>query len=170
MISWQQDWRKITGAPIKSPFTGAVLPAEQHPEPLYQQNLLPVAITAKLQHGLIVAPFAGLFTTQLDTERRLIIRHASGLRLLLELPANIIDLQGRGLHWLSSRQLQVNAGQPLLQLDLAFLELELELDALYCALVLDLPKPAESKVFCRQAKVNAAQDPLFIIQTSRTSA
>lgn len=166
VISWQQDWRKVTGVPVKSPVSGQVLSISHHPEPLYQQDILAAAVCVRLEQGQIVAPFSGIITTSLEVERRIQFQHQSGLRLVLELPAKLAKLNGRGLHWLTPRQQQLSPAAPVLQLDLAFLQLELDLDDLYCMIFIDSPTPI-TKLFCRQAQVSAGQDPIFVMQLKK---
>jgi phosphotransferase system IIA component len=159
VINWQQDWRKISGVPVKSPVT-------QHPEPLYQQDLLPAAVCVRLEHGLILTPFTCQLHTTLAAERRLHFQHQSGMKLCLELSPKLAKLNGRGLHWLAAKTQTLSAGTPVLQLDLAFLQLELDLEELYCLLYLDSPVRID-KLYCRQSQLVAGQDPLFIMQLKK---
>lgn len=166
VINWQQDWRKISGVPVKSPVTGQLFPVTQHPEPLYQQDLLPAAVCVRLEHGLILAPFACQLQTTLAADRRLHFLHQSGTKLCLELSPKLAKLNGRGLHWLAAKAQPLTAGTPVLQLDLAFLQLELDLEELYCLLYLDSPVRMDA-LYCRQSRLAAGQDPLFIMQLKK---
>lgn len=160
-IIWQQDWTKIQGFVIKSPFSGQILPVEMHPEPRFSQNILPKSLCGKLEQGIFYAPFNSHFTTQLDTERRLCFMHRSGLTLTLELPVALRKLNGKGMHWLIQPNQDVKAGTAILQLDLPFLQLAVQ--ELFCVVTLSLPVELD-KIYSRRAKVSANQDPIFVLQ------
>ncbi|GGW68140.1 PTS glucose transporter subunit IIA [Alishewanella tabrizica] len=159
-IIWQQDWKNMQGLVIKSPFTGLVMPANKHPEPLYQQDILPNSLCAKLEHGLIIAPFNTMLSTSRDLGRRLSLMHSSGLILIIDLPVSIRKLQGKGLHWLSKSGQKIAAGSPLLQLDLPFLQLNI--GEIFCVASLRVPTKFNT-LYSKQAHVQANQDPLFVL-------
>lgn len=167
VIDWQQDWRKITGIPIKSPVCGQIVPISQYQQAFFQQDVLTTAIACKLDHGLILSPFAGMLSLQLSVQRRLVFRHQSGLSLLLELPSALSRLNGRGLNWLIDQHQPLSAGQPVLQLDLSYLQMALDLDDFWVVVALHSPL-AIDKLYCRQAKLNAGTDPLFILQLKKS--
>lgn len=167
IIDWQQDWRKITGIPIKSPVSGQIVPISQYPQAFFQQDILTTAVACKLDHGLVLSPFAGVLSLQLSVQRRLIFRHQSGFSLLVELPAILAKLNGRGLNWLVTPQQTLTAGQPVLQLDLSYLQMALELEELWTVIALNSPV-AIDKLYSRQAKLNAGSDPLFIMQLKKS--
>lgn len=159
-IIWQQDWKSMQGLVIKSPFTGLVMPSSKHPEPLYQQDILPNSLCAKLEHGLIIAPFNTKLTTSRDLGRRLRFMHTSGLELIIDLPITLRKLQGKGLHWLSEPGQKIAAGSPVLQLDLPFLQLNL--GEIFCVASLRVPTKLNT-LYSKQAHVQANQDPLFVL-------
>lgn len=160
-IIWQQDWSKLQGFIIKSPFSGQILPASMHPEPLYQQDILPATLCCKLLQGTLYAPFNAEFSTARDLDRRLRFTHQSGLTLCLDLPVALRKLHGKGMHWLCRSGQKIAAGSAVLQLDLPYLQLAL--NEIYCLATLNSPARL-NKIYSRQAKVNANQDPLFVLQ------
>ncbi|GHG70770.1 hypothetical protein GCM10010919_21540 [Alishewanella longhuensis] len=160
-IIWQQDWSKLQGFVIKSPFSGQLAPLNMHPMPLYYQDILPSTLSCKLQQGTIYAPFNAEFSTARDLDRRLVFKHQSGLSLTLDLPVALRNLHGKGMHWLSRSCKKITAGTPVLQLDLPYLQLVL--DDIYCLATI-VGSVYVDKIYSRKAQVNANEDPLFVLQ------
>lgn len=160
-IIWQQDWTKLQGFMIKSPFSGQLMPISSHPYLLYRQDILPNTLSCKLEQGTFYAPFNAEFATSRDVDRRLTFKHLSGLTLTLDLPIELRDLHGKGMHWLCRANQHVTAGTPVLQLDLPFLQIQLP--EVHCLATISAPKPL-GKIYSRKARVNANEDALFVLQ------
>lgn len=164
-INWQQDWSTLHGFVIKSPFTGQVLPAALHPEAIYKQDILATSVCCRLQQGTIVSPFNAELLTARAGQRRIQLTHPSGLVLLMDLPYVLAQFYGIGVHWLARPGQNITAGGPLLQLDLPYLQRALP--DIYCLATLttvDHSATRLPKIYCRQARVTAMQDPLFVLQ------
>lgn len=168
-IIWQQDWTKLQGFVVKSPCSGLLMPLNEHPLPLYNQDILPSTLSCKLQHGTLYAPFNAQFSTTRDVNRRLIFTHQSGFTLTLDLPVTLRELNGKGMHWLCHSGKKVTAGTPVLQLDLPYLQLLL--DDIYCLATLSGSARLD-KIYSRKAHVTANEDAIFVLQlkTSETES
>lgn len=160
-IIWQQDWTKLQGFIVKSPFSGQLMPASVHPQPLYYQDILPSTVMCKLRQGTIYAPFNAAFSTAREVDRRLVFQHQTGLKLTLDLPVALRNLHGKGMHWLNRSGIGVTAGTPVLQLDLPYLQLQL--DDIYCLATITGSARLD-KIYSRKAQVSANEDALFVLQ------
>lgn len=163
-IIWQQDWNKLHGMRIKSPFSGQILPVQSHPDDNYQQNIIPLALCCRLSHGGLYSPFNATFSQSLQLGRRIHLSHNSGLSLMLELPLALQESCSKGFVWHQQTGAKVSAGSLLLQLDLPYLHQLCE--EIYCFAVLTLPA-SKARVYSRQMHVKANQDPLFILQLNK---
>lgn len=160
-IIWQQDWTKLQGFIVKSPFSGQIMPLNEHPLPLYAQDILKNTLACRLQQGTLYAPFNAQLSTSRDVNRRLVFKHQSGLTLTLDLPVSLRNLNGKGMHWLSHSGMQVAAGKPVLQLDLPYLQIQL--DDIYCLATITGSARLD-KIYSRRAQVNANTDAIFVLQ------
>jgi PTS system glucose-specific IIA component len=161
LLTWLPQLTGLDGIAVKSPATGMVLPLSAHPDLLYNANVLALALCIKLQHGTLTAPFAGHYSACLQSNRRLRFRHSSGLTAQLDLPHSVTNSNGKGMITLTHTDSMVRAGQPVVKLDLQYLQNDNS--SCYAVLML-LPHPAIQNVFCAEHYVEAASDTAIIIQ------
>lgn len=134
------------------------MPLTEHPDLLYNSNVLTLALCIKLQHGTLYAPFSGLYDSKLLAGRRLRFRHSSGLVMQLDLPLCANISSDAGVAHLATSGASVNNGQSVMQLDLQAQQ--------HCyAVLMILPHPAIAEVFSTRRYAEATKDIAFIIQT-----
>lgn len=160
MIQWIPQLDAMPGLPIKSPVTGDIMPLTSHPELLFNANVLPQALCIKLQHGTLVAPFAGSYSSTLLDGRRLRFKHKSGLTMQLDLADRKTYRHGVAIRHLVNSGQQVHAGQAVIRLDLQLLQ---HSNADWAVLTV-LPHSAINAVFSAERFVTAAEDTAFTIQ------
>jgi len=164
MLHWTEQLpRTADTILLKSPVTGQVLPLSEHPEPLYHNGILPLAVCIRLEHGIITAPFNCLFSRRLNNGRRLSFRHHSGFTLQLELPQEIATFHGAGLISYVETPAEVKAQQQVMQLDLQRFRQQGQL----YAIVMPEPFPRLHTAHCRQRKVLAGQDILYSLELNQ---
>lgn len=134
------------------------MPLTEHPDLLYNSNILTMALCIKLQHGKLSAPFGGAYDSQLLAGRRLRFRHNSGLTMQLDLPLNTNINSNKVATYQATSGTIVSCGQSVMTLDLQAQQ--------HCyAVLMILPHPAITEVFSARRNVEAAKDVAFIIQT-----
>ena len=70
---------------ITSPFTGKVIPLQEHPEPIFRFGILGPGITVKLSSHKILAPFDGTLLQVKNAGTEFILQAKNGLKVLINL-------------------------------------------------------------------------------------
>ncbi|MBZ9613561.1 PTS glucose transporter subunit IIA [Rheinheimera maricola] len=158
MLTWLPQLSGIHGSVIKSPVTGMVMPLTEHPDLLYNSNVLTLALCIKLQHGTLKAPFSGVFDRQLLGGRRLRFKHNSGLVIQLDIPLDADMTNGKSVNHLVKSGATIRSGESVMSLDIRAYG--------NCHVVLMiLPHPAITHAFSARRHVEALNDAALIIQT-----
>lgn len=160
MIHWLPQLTAASGLPIKSPVSGAITALNAHPQLCYNADVLPQAVCIILQHGTLCAPFTGQYSSSLHGGRRLSFKHQGGLKLQLDLPEAVNENNGTAVKHLVRCGQTVQAGQPVMKLDLQLLPA----DSGRMAVLMIAPHPAITSVISTARYVEAVHDTAFIIQ------
>ena len=156
MIRWQSSLNGEIGISIKSPLTGHVLPITSHPDLLYNTNILPAALCIELTHGTLLAPFSGSCEFSLLGERRVTMKHRSGLGVVIDL-SPLTDSKPFAVRRLDTRS-TISTGQPIATFDVSARGRQ----KYYAAVMLILPGGVSEILACERS-VTAGVDPLIII-------
>lgn len=159
MIRWQSSLSCQNGIPIKSPLTGFVLPISSHPDLLYNSNVLPSALCIQMTQGTLLAPFSGRFGFSLLGNRRITMKHQTGLGMVIDLKSSA-ENDAFTIMPLKSEN-EMKAGQPLATFDLSGRRRHKH----YAAVMLMCPAGVSEIVAC-QRSVTAGTDPLFILHSA----
>ena len=135
----------------------------EHPDLLYNANVLKHALCIKLQHGTLVAPFNAKLNTALSIGRRLTFTHKSGLTLQIVLPLGLAASNGKGIRFQHHSEQTVQAGQEILQVDMQYFQQQ---QPIYAAVIL-MVLPTVQTVFSAMKHVEAGLDPIFVIQLTK---
>ncbi len=102
---------------LNAPATGEVLRLDELPHPLLQAGLLGTGAAINMTTGEVSAPLAAEVHSINIAKAQLILVHAKGLKLQLQigLPGEIC--YGERLRWLVKKGQRCEAGTPLLQSD-----------------------------------------------------
>ena len=157
MITWLSSLTGNEGISIKSPLSGYVLPVTSHPDLLYNANVLPAALCIKLTQGKLLAPFSGVCSVSLQYNRRISIKHRSGLTLHIEFCATLFEKHAKQKQLICAGN--VIAGQQLMSFELA----ANQQNAGYAVIMLS-HHHSFSEVWACQRQVNAGIDPLLLIK------
>ncbi len=157
MIKWHSSLASSDGVCIKSPLSGLVLPLTSHPDLLYNANVLAAALCIQVTQGTLLAPFNGVCDFSLQYNRRVSIKHRSGLTLLVELSNELCAKQHmRKQH---TDKANVVAGQALLSFELPAHKHD------HCyAVVMLCTNHSIAEIWACQRQVIAGTDPLLILK------
>lgn len=157
MITWQNTLSSSDGVIITSPLSGQVLPVTSHPDLLYNANVLPAALCIQLTQGTLLAPFNGECEFSLQYNRRISIKHRSGLILQVEFSNELCAQQHMRRQHTNTGP--VVAGQPLLTFELSLVKHHNSY-----AVVMLYPDNTIAEIRACQRQVIAGADPLLALQ------
>lgn len=160
MIQWLPQLSDISGLAIRSPVTGLIMPLHDHYDPLYSNNILPLALCIKLENGTVYAPFNCEYSYCLMSGRRLRFKHQSGLILQIDLPGISDAVNDNSIVHLTSGNIRVSAGQAVVKLDLQ----QLVGNNCNYAVLMILPHPIIASVSSSERFVDAVSDTAITIQ------
>jgi phosphotransferase system IIA component len=157
MIAWHSTLSCKDGVIITSPLSGYVLPVTSHPDLLYNTNVLPAALCIQLTQGTLLAPFNGDCEFSLQYNRRVSIKHRSGLTLLIELSNELCAQQHMRMQHTGSGP--IVAGQLILTFDLPLVKHHNS----YAVVIIN-PGNNIAEIRACQRQVIAGADPLLVLQ------
>ena len=103
---------------IGSPISGWVWPLSATPDAAFGQGLMGEGLAIDPLVGEVRAPFDGVVTTLNPSRHAVVLRHPSGLELLVHVGVDTVALGGAGFEALVTIGDQVRAGDGLLRFDL----------------------------------------------------
>ncbi|MEN2768558.1 glucose-specific PTS transporter subunit IIBC [Ornithinibacillus xuwenensis] len=107
---------------ILAPITGEILPITEVPDQVFAGKMMGDGFAIKPQEGLIVSPVNGKIINAFPTKHALGIQSDGGREILIHVGIDTVNLKGEGFELLVNEGDTVKAGQPLLQVDLAYIE------------------------------------------------
>ncbi|MBP3089289.1 PTS N-acetylmuramic acid transporter subunit IIBC [Corynebacterium sp. sy017] len=110
---------------LLSPFDGTAIPLSEVADEVFAKEIAGVGVAVQpstQQDSLIVhAPLAGRISTILKTKHALAIQGEENLSVLIHFGLETVKLGGEGFELLVEKGQEVQAGQPLLRVDIALL-------------------------------------------------
>ena len=103
---------------VLSPLSGFVWPLSETPDQAFAQGSLGDGVAIDPVVGEVRAPFAGTILSLPASRHAVIVRHASGVEILVHVGVDTVGLDGEGFDALVSLGQQVEAGTRLLAFDL----------------------------------------------------
>ena len=103
---------------VLSPLSGFVWPLSETPDQAFAQGSLGDGVAIDPVVGEVRAPFAGTILSLPASRHAVIVRHASGVEILVHVGVDTVGLDGEGFDALVSLGQQVEAGTCLLAFDL----------------------------------------------------
>lgn len=110
--------RRPGPALILAPLTGAVVPLDRVPDPVFAQRMVGDGVAIEPADGRVVAPAAGTITALFPTGHAVGLRTDDGLELLIHVGIDSAHAEGVFTAHVAVGD-RVVAGQPLLEADLA---------------------------------------------------
>lgn len=145
---------------VASPLPGVVLAMSEVPDPVFSQSLVGdgAAVMPDDDAGVLtaVAPFEGRVIKVMP--HAYIVQHASGSAVLVHVGIDTVHLKGEGFTVRAVKGDEVKAGDPMVDVDVAFLRTR-ELSPCCPVVVLD-SKPGTVSVPDAGARIESGQ-PLF---------
>lgn len=110
------------GFMIYAPISGEVIPITDVPDVVFSEKIAGDGVAIKPTSSTIVAPVDGVATHIFDTNHCLVITADNGIEVLIHFGIDTVELQGKGFTRVAEKGQQVKVGDPLIELDLEFLE------------------------------------------------
>lgn len=108
---------------LVTPFVGQVVSVQEVPDPVFSQRLLgdgyAVIPPAELPTVSVAAPVSGTLTQVFDTRHAFLVEADSGLKMLVHIGLETVELGGDGFEVLVEPGSRLRAGQPVIWVDLA---------------------------------------------------
>ena len=105
-------------ASVDAPAPGTVLPLADVPDPVFASGAVGPGFAVDITSGTIGAPVAGTVVLVADTLHAVGIRAANGAEVLVHVGIDSMKLRGEGFTALCAAGDDVEAGQPILEVDL----------------------------------------------------
>lgn len=121
MFGFGKKKQTVPATVVSAPMAGRLLPLSEVPDPVFSQGLVGPGFAVDPSDGAVRAPSAGEIIMIAPTLHAVGLRTAGGAELLVHVGIDSVTLKGEGLHALVSVGDTVEAGQPLLEADLALL-------------------------------------------------
>ncbi|RXZ79120.1 PTS glucose transporter subunit IIA [Paenibacillaceae bacterium] len=143
-----------------APVAGRLVPLQEVADETFSQGYLGEGLAIDPDSGYAASPFDGIVSHIADTKHAVLIRHASGIQVLIHIGVNTVELQGRGFTVLVKTGEAIEQGQPLLEFDLPFIR-----QAGYSpfAIVIAIKDPLIDAVNCEYRSVRMAEPDVFRI-------
>ena len=110
----------MTQIQILSPFSGAVVPMEDVPDPVFAQKMLGDGLAVHPDEGLAVAPISGKLIIFHSAGHAFAIEAAKGrITVLVHIGLDTVRMKGEGFRCLSQVGDRVSAGQRLVDFNLS---------------------------------------------------
>lgn len=110
-----------TIAALVSPVTGEVVALDAVPDEAFASKAVGDGVAIKPTDKLVVAPAAGTIVKIFNTNHAFCLETENGAEIVVHMGIDTVALNGQGFKRLVEEGAQVTAGQPVLELDLDFL-------------------------------------------------
>ncbi|GAB6087570.1 glucose PTS transporter subunit IIA [Alkaliphilus crotonatoxidans] len=100
------------------PLEGKLLELNQVPDEVFASKMMGDGFAIEPSHGEVVSPVTGTITTIFPTKHAIGITAGDGLDILVHIGIDTVNLKGKGFELLVNEGDSVQAGQPILQVDL----------------------------------------------------
>ncbi len=105
-----------------SPITGELMDITEVPDQVFSGKMMGDGFAILPEEGMIVSPVDGKIVNVFPTKHALGIESKGGREILIHVGIDTVKLQGEGFESLVKEGDQVEAGQPLLKVDLDFIK------------------------------------------------
>lgn len=115
------DATRATVAVLVSPVTGEVIELEQVPDEAFASKAVGDGVAVKPTDKTVVSPAAGTVVKIFNTNHAFCLETEKGAEIVVHMGIDTVALGGKGFTRLVEEGADVVAGQPVLEMDLAFL-------------------------------------------------
>lgn len=112
---------KSKSSEINTPVNGEVVDLKEVSDPVFSEKMMGEGFAVKPSDGKICAPIKGTVKSVFPSLHALTLEAEGGLDILIHIGLDTVELNGDGFSSTISEGQKVKAGDPLVQVDLAFL-------------------------------------------------
>ena len=147
---------------LVSPITGDVVALEQVPDEAFASKAVGDGIAVKPTSNIVVAPAAGTVVKIFNTNHAFCLETNNGAEIVVHMGIDTVALEGKGFKRLVEEGTDVNAGEPILEMDLDFLNANAR--SMISPVVCSNSDDYSALVILASGKVVAGQTPLYEIK------
>ena len=147
---------------LVSPITGDIVALEQVPDEAFASKAVGDGVAVKPTDKIVVAPAAGTVVKIFNTNHAFCLETENGAEIVVHMGIDTVALNGQGFKRLVEEGAEVKAGQPILELDLAFLNANAR--SMISPVVCSNSDDYSALVIQATGKVVAGQTPLYEIK------
>ncbi|HCI9692085.1 PTS system N-acetylglucosamine-specific transporter subunit IIA [Klebsiella pneumoniae] len=147
---------------LVSPITGDVVALEQVPDEAFASKAVGDGIAVKPTSNIVVAPAAGTVVKIFNTNHAFCLETNNGAEIVVHMGIDTVALEGKGFKRLVEEGTDVKAGEPILEMDLDFLNANAR--SMISPVVCSNSDDYSALVILASSKVVAGQTPLYEIK------
>lgn len=147
---------------LVSPITGDVVALEQVPDEAFASKAVGDGIAVKPTSNIVVAPAAGTVVIIFNTNHAFCLETNNGAEIVVHMGIDTVALEGKGFKRLVEEGTDVKAGEPILEMDLDFLNANAR--SMISPVVCSNSDDYSALVILASGKVVAGQTPLYEIK------
>ncbi|MCP6392680.1 PTS N-acetyl glucosamine transporter subunit IIABC [Klebsiella pneumoniae] len=147
---------------LVSPITGDVVALEQVPDEAFASKAVGDGIAVKPTSKIVVAPAAGTVVKIFNTNHAFCLETNNGTEIVVHMGIDTVALEGKGFKRLVEEGTDVKAGEPILEMDLDFLNANAR--SMISPVVCSNSDDYSALVILASGKVVAGQTPLYEIK------
>ena len=147
---------------LVSPITGDVVALEQVPDEAFASKAVGDGIAVKPTSNIVVAPAAGTVVKIFNTNHAFCLETNNGAEIVVHMGIDTVALEGKGFKRLVEEGTAVKAGEPILEMDLDFLNANAR--SMISPVVCSNSDDYSALVILASGKVVAGQTPLYEIK------
>jgi PTS system N-acetylglucosamine-specific IIC component len=147
---------------LVSPITGDIVALEQVPDEAFASKAVGDGVAVKPTDKIVVAPAAGTVVKIFNTNHAFCLETENGAEIVVHMGIDTVALNGQGFKRLVEEGAEVKAGQPILELDLEFLNASAR--SMISPVVCSNSDDYSALVIQATGKVVAGQTPLYEIK------
>lgn len=147
---------------LVSPITGDVVALEQVPDEAFASKAVGDGIAVKPTSNIVVAPAAGTVVKIFNTNHAFCLETNKGAEIVVHMGIDTVALEGKGFKRLVEEGTDVKAGEPILEMDLDFLNANAR--SMISPVVCSNSDDYSALVILASGKVVAGQTPLYEIK------
>ncbi|HBZ3704557.1 TPA: PTS N-acetyl glucosamine transporter subunit IIABC [Klebsiella quasipneumoniae] len=147
---------------LVSPITGDVVALEQVPDEAFASKAVGDGIAVKPTSNIVVAPAAGTVVKIFNTNHAFCLETNNGAEIVVHMGIDTVALEGKGFKRLVEEGADVKAGEPILEMDLDFLNANAR--SMISPVVCSNSDDYSALVILASGKIVAGQTPLYEIK------
>ncbi|HIE8714171.1 TPA: PTS N-acetyl glucosamine transporter subunit IIABC [Klebsiella variicola subsp. variicola] len=147
---------------LVSPITGDVVALEQVPDEAFASKAVGDGIAVKPTSNIVVSPAAGTVVKIFNTNHAFCLETNNGAEIVVHMGIDTVALEGKGFKRLVEEGTDVKAGEPILEMDLDFLNANAR--SMISPVVCSNSDDYSALVILASGKVVAGQTPLYEIK------